>query len=189
MANKPLLYWDSCIFLAWLQNERDKGADVLAGIEEIVRYIHKNQAILITSAMTRAEVLRSTLTAKQVAVLDGVLQRRNVEVVETLGPVWDLAHDIRDHYKQLSQIGGPRTVSLPDAVHLATAINRGVDVFYTLDEKDRKDKPRALIPLSHNVAGRDLLIEKPHAKQMTLGLGIAIGAENATDEEDLPETD
>lgn len=167
MANKHLIYWDSCIFLAWIKNEQDKGPEVLSGIEELVNHIQKNQIILITSVLTTAEILESTLDDKQAAVFDEVLKRRNVQVVDTTGPIWNLTHDIRNHYKQIKD--GLHTLSTPDAVHLATAINEGVDVFYTTDEyDDPKKKKRALIPLNGNVAGYNLRIKKPLTKQLGL---------------------
>jgi len=48
MAKKPLIYWDTCIFLAWIKQEPDKGPEILSGIDEIASLIQKNQANSLT---------------------------------------------------------------------------------------------------------------------------------------------
>jgi len=169
MADKQIIYWDTCIFLAWLKSEEDKGPEVLAGIDEIVGLLDKNQIILNTSALTSAEILKSTLTSAQIDMLERVLHRRNVEVVQTSAVIWNRTHDIRDYY--LGRGDGLKTLSLPDSVHLATAIIQKVDIFYTTDEFDElSKKKRALIPLNHDVAGYDLAIQKPLKNQLGLNL-------------------
>lgn len=58
--DKEIIYWDACIFLAWLQDEPlDPG--IMEGIEDIVRRVNNNEAILVTSIMTRTEVLDSRM--------------------------------------------------------------------------------------------------------------------------------
>lgn len=182
MANKPIFYWDSCIFISWLKRESRPEPGVNEGLEEIVKQVHDNNVYLITSALTKAEILESTLPKEGAEKLEGVLKRRNVRVIETNERVWEKAHDIRDYYKR--EPGG-RTLSLPDAVHVATAILYDADVLHTLDLEDKQNRPRALIPLSGNVAGYPLTIVMPKAKQ----IGIQWGNFTQAEEEEGNEED
>jgi len=68
-----------------------------------------------------------------------------------------LAGELRDFYQNK---GNVKPLSLPDAIHLATAIIYNVEAFYTFDEKGNA-KFCGLIPLSGNVAGHNLQICKP----------------------------
>lgn len=167
--NKPVYYWDSCIFLSWIKNEPRTPAEV-AGLKDIAQKINNNEAYLITSALTTAEILESTLTKGQRNKLQDVMKRKNCEEKATTRAVWNLAHEIRDYYKSASPKDQLPTVTLPDAVHLASAILYGADELHTFDEKDRHKSPkrRALIPLSGSVAGKySLRICKPSTAQLT----------------------
>lgn len=159
-----LVYWDTCVFLSWLKAEvRPVGE--MEGVRELVAKIHTNEINMITSVLTRAEILRSTLSDKAKELLDGVMKRRNVEEEGTDFKIWNIAHDLRDFYQNVND--GLPTLTLADAVHLATAIHFKADVFYTFDKKDQK-KRRALIPLSGNVAGHSLSIKEPNSKNLEL---------------------
>ncbi|MEE9443509.1 MAG: type II toxin-antitoxin system VapC family toxin [candidate division Zixibacteria bacterium] len=157
----PLVYLDSCIFIAWLKNEQRKNPEETKGISEIMRLIDDNKVRMITSAVTRAEVLRCTLSVKAQRDFDNVLQRRNVVVASTDHNMYTLTHDLRDFYQNIKDQENLPTLSVPDAIHLATAIHYEVETFYTFDGKDKPGKSRALLPLDGNVAGYDLKVKKP----------------------------
>jgi hypothetical protein len=78
-------------------------------------------------------------------------------------------NDIRDHYTVRAAEFGGKTLSVPDAIHLATAVLYRVDEFHTFDMEGRS-KSLGLIPLSGNVAGHRLIICKPQAKNPGLDL-------------------
>jgi predicted nucleic acid-binding protein len=138
----------------------------MEGVREIAQKIHTNEINLITSVLSRAEILRSTLSEEAKEKLAAMMKRRNVVEESTDGKIWDLAHDLRDFYHKIKD--GLPTLTLPDAVHLATAIHFRSNVFYTFDEKDIKDRRRALIPLNGNVAGHPLVIKKPLSGNLAL---------------------
>ena len=48
--NKPIFYWDTNIFIAWVKNE-DRPTGEMDGVLEIAEKIHRNEAILITSSL------------------------------------------------------------------------------------------------------------------------------------------
>lgn len=92
--------------------------------------------------------------------------------MQTINPdprISNLASEIRDYYERQKQIDGKPGLSVPDAIHLATAIQYEVNEFHTFDEKD-SPRSRALLPLNGNVAGHNLVICKPHATQLWLDL-------------------
>ncbi|MCK4632507.1 MAG: type II toxin-antitoxin system VapC family toxin [candidate division Zixibacteria bacterium] len=178
----PLVYLDSCIFIAWLKNEQRKNSEETKGVKEVMHLIDNNKVRMITSALTRAEVLQCTLSTGTQRDFDNVLRRRNVMVANTDHHTWALTHDLRDHYQNIKVQENLPTLSVPDAIHLATAIQYEVDTFYTFDENDKPGKSRALIPLDGNVAGYDLKVKKPLGDP-DLFTGLEQNAE-ATDDDD-----
>ena len=53
---KPLYYWDSCVFIAWL-TEDPTYEEYLPGMEEYTSQIDRNEITLVTSTIVRSEVL------------------------------------------------------------------------------------------------------------------------------------
>jgi predicted nucleic acid-binding protein len=167
MANiNKKIYWDSCIFLAWFYNEPNEPS-VVDGIEEMVRDIDNNRAKLITSIITRTELLESRMDDTARARFATLFQRRNVLMINLDHRISDLSHDIRDYYDQRGE-----KLTTPDCQHLATAIIHKVDFLYTLDGSGKKKKG-TLLRLNGVVAGKHALkILKPHACQSNLFTGI-----------------
>jgi hypothetical protein len=81
-----------------------------------------------------------------------------------------LAHDIRDHYMVRKDEFDGKTLSTPDAIHLATAVLYRVDEFHTFDGGGSSSKSLGLIPLSGDVGGHKLMICKPQARNPGLDL-------------------
>ncbi len=157
--NKPIYYWDTCIFIAWLKGEVRPNNE-MEGVRYIAEEVHKDNAFLITSNMTQSEILQCTLDENARKLYTSFFKRRNVREVATDNRVWSLTHNIRDYYQQQKNIDNLPTLATPDAVHLASAIINNVNEFHTFDTKNTS-KRRALIPLNGNVAGHKLIICKP----------------------------
>jgi predicted nucleic acid-binding protein len=154
---KPIYYWDANIFLAWLKNEvSNRKPGEMEGLAEVVAIIDRQEATMMTSVMTRTEVLESSLPSHTQNIFGKIFDRPNVISVDVTAPISNMAHSIRDYYRQ-----NGRSLKTPDSIHLATAINHKVDEFHTFDEND-------LIPLSGNVAGHRLIICKPKGIQGVL---------------------
>ena len=152
---KPIYYWDANVFLAWLKDERRKPGE-MEGLAEVIAMIDRQEAILMTSVMTRTEVLESSLPARAQNLFDKIFDRQNIVSVDVTAPIGNLAHQIRDYYRQ-----NGRSLKTPDSIHLATAINCKADELHSFDEDD-------LIPLSGNIAGYRLIICKPKGMQGVL---------------------
>jgi hypothetical protein len=167
MSYKPKIYWDACIFLAWLHDEGTHGHGVIEGIEKMVRDINSGQVALFTSVMTKTEVLECRLTKKQSDTFTNVFKRRNVTMVAQDERIADRSHEIRNHYAAKNIILGS-----PDCVHLATAIIYEAEAFYTLDGSGKNPRKNDLLPLNGNVAGYPLVILKPFAQQGSLLVGV-----------------
>jgi predicted nucleic acid-binding protein len=151
----PLYYWDTCLFLSWIKDEQRKSGE-MEGVREIIDLSKRRDCRIMTSVITSVEVLQSKIPAGIDTMFLGLLKRVTRVGVDT--KVAQLAHDIRDNYRQSG-----KKIKTPDALHLATAIIHRANEFHTFDEDD-------LIPLSGNVAGHRLTICKPKARNPELDL-------------------
>ena len=76
----------------------------------------------------------------------------------------EISHEIRNFYQIQKQIDGIKTIAVPDAIHLATAISLNCTCFYTFDGDggQKLGEPRALLLLGNKIADKyNLRIEKP----------------------------
>ena len=153
--NIPKYYWDSVLFIAWLKNEKRKPGE-MEGLAEVVSMIDKKEAVLITSVVTRTEVLESSLSTENRGMFDNLFKRTNCKMVDLNAPIGELAHDIREYYKLQG-----KNIKTPDCQHLATAIAYECDELHTFDEDD-------LLRLDGNIAGHKLKVCKPKGKQMEM---------------------
>lgn len=159
-AGKPIIYWDTCVFLAWIKNE-SRANNEMHGVEDVANKIHKDHVILITSALTTTEILESTLGDIAKKRFNDLFKRRNCRLCSVDQRVLQKAHNIRDFYQRQKAVDGLPTVTTPDAIHLATAIHYDATEFHTFDQNDKPNRVRALLPLNGNVAGYPLTICKP----------------------------
>lgn len=152
--NRPIFYWDACIFLAWLKNERRPDGE-MEGLAEVVSLITRGEVTLITSVLTRVEVLESTLSQNAQKLFEDIFKHRNIVRINMDEHVSIFAHKIRDYYKSTGN-----SLETPDAVHLASAITYGAEQFHTFDDK--------LLRLNGTVAGYPLVICQPKGVQTVL---------------------
>ena len=162
---KKTIAWDSCIFLAWLQDEK-REFGVMEGIEDVVRKIHAGEVVLLTSQMTNIEVLQSRLSSEAQKKWKEIFNRRNCQIMDINPRVSEKSHFIRDYYDQKGI-----KLSSPDTIQLATAIIYGAEEFHTFDGVGKK-RNGDLLPLSGNVAGHKLKICVPYAEQGSLLTGV-----------------
>ncbi|MFN4088524.1 MAG: type II toxin-antitoxin system VapC family toxin [Alphaproteobacteria bacterium] len=158
----PTYYWDTCLFIAWLQSE-DRKTGEMDGVREMIQRHRRREIKIMTSVLTQVEVLQGKIPAGVGNAFTDFLKR--ITRVGMDIKVAQLAHDLRDHY---SRAGG-KPLTTPDAIHLATAIHYRADEFHTFDEGG-KSKSLGLIQLSGNVGGHRLTICKPEARSPQLDL-------------------
>lgn len=157
-----LVYFDAGVFIAWLQGENGPtAAEDLDGIAYHLEMFDAGRSTIVTSVVTRIEVLDAKLLPDQRKEFESSLSKRRTVVAGVNTPVANLAHQIRSHYSGLA--AGPGTPSTPDSIHLATAINYECDLFLTFDGRDGKQRRGApLLGLESPIAGRHhIKIEVP----------------------------
>jgi predicted nucleic acid-binding protein len=146
-------YWDSCVFISLLtlNNRTDEEVSNLRALEALS---DEGQITILTSAITKIEVLDCHLTAEQENMFQGMLERSNIEVVSLTSRIASLAREIRTAYEG--------KVAVPDAIHLATAIFYNSTAFHTYDGCGRKSKHTDLLKLETPILGKyPLTISKP----------------------------
>ncbi len=165
-GNNPLYYWDPCIFLAWLQDEQRKTGE-MDSVREVIERTKRREVRLMTSVLTFTEVLSSKIPVGMDTLFKDLLNRISKQGIET--KIAMLAHNLRDYYVQKAVEHEGKTLSTPDALHLATAILYRADEFHTFDESSGRNS-LGLLPLTGNVAGHNLTICKPIARNPELDL-------------------
>lgn len=149
----PIVYWDACIFIAWLTDEK-RAAGEMAGVYGTAQDVFDHKVKLITSSLTLVEIpdLPRAAMKKFVRLFD----RRNISMIAADNRVMRRAQELRAFYRK-KKIGRLCTA---DAIHLATALTKNADAFHTFDAKG-KNNCLGLLPLSGSVAGYTLTICKP----------------------------
>jgi predicted nucleic acid-binding protein len=156
------IYWDAAVFIAYFTQEATRTKQELAGIDQVVEAFDKGNCVLVTSILTKAELLPTRLGRENYARLSDLWKRKLFQPVEVTEAIIDLANEIRGFYAEK----GEKVPATPDSIHLATAIKSGVDVFQTFDG----GKKRGLLQMDGNVAGHHLAIKVPFVPQGNLGL-------------------
>jgi len=167
MSGRRIVYWDSCIFIAYLKDELRKDPKDMQGVNELATLFDMGQIDIATSAIAFTEVLETTITAEKYKMFCDLFSRRNIHLIDVNRKIAEISHQIRNHYYLVRN----PTISTPDALHLATAIWFQCDTFYTFDgEAD----PLGLLQLDQPIADiYDIPILKPaptNPPQLQLGL-------------------
>jgi len=122
-------YWDTCLFIAYLQNREDE-QDIVNVVDALLRGAReKNERLILISTMVLAEIRPRDIydDFHWSVARDLFYTNRPYMKIQALTPrLADLA----------SSIGGDHnSLTPPDTVHVATALSEQVDIFYTLDGK------------------------------------------------------
>ena len=120
-------YWDSCAFLGWLKEEADKVDECHNGI----RLAERGELIIVTSALTLAEVLH-VKGKGPIPMEDRDKVRRFFE--NDYITLYDVDRHIAERAQEVVWQNG---VKPKDAIHVATALSladgRGVEQLDTFD--------------------------------------------------------
>ena len=119
-----LIYWDTMLFVYWLE----ENPEYLPRVQAIHETMVKRGDRLCTSVFTVAEVLAGPRKRNQPEVVAQILDYFQSSEVDILP--FDMA--IADMY---SRVRTGHRVLPADAIHLATAANAKVDLFLTNDHK------------------------------------------------------
>jgi hypothetical protein len=163
-GKRPVIYWDTCILLAWIKDETRQD-DQMQGLIQVAQGVTRNKIDLITSVISRVEIFESTLTEGQKQRYVDLFKRSNCIQLGVTGPVADRASRLRHESRQQSRSGNQVLLSVPDAVHLASAILHKAAEFHTFDGVRDDKRSVKLIPLSGKPLVEGLTICVPHVKQ------------------------
>jgi predicted nucleic acid-binding protein len=139
------------------------------GVREIIEQAKRREIGIMTSAPTFAEVTEAKVGAGVMNIFDDLFKRPNMGRISVDIRVSKLARDMRDHYLAREKEFNKKTLSVPDAIHLSTAILYHAKEFHTFDRRNRNGT-LGLLPLNGNVAGHDLTVCHPETKQSSLDL-------------------
>jgi len=145
-------YWDSNLFLAYLNDEPDN-ADIVDALIDYARD-QKNETMIVVSTLVLAEIRpRSSYDPDRSRVVKELFYTDipYMRIVGVTPPIAELA----------SQIGGTHNeITSPDAIHVATALLEGAVIMYTLDGPRSKELRRSggLLAYDGRIGVPDLLI-------------------------------
>lgn len=132
-----LVYWDSMLFIFWLEDHPAWGPRV----ERVFQAMQRRGDRLCTGALAVGEVLAGPVRAGDTGAADRVrafFRRPEVSVLP-------FTMRAADHFAWLRSLGA----GAADAVHLATAAEAGADLFLTHDRRLR----RLIVPRIQFIAG------------------------------------
>lgn len=178
MADKPIIYWDACMFYEVLGDE-PVSAQKKTAVTEILATNEKGENYIITSVITHLEVLPTKLEGKGASDEEDYLAQfdaKKMGDIEISANILLRAREIRDfYYKPADASGqGGKMMDLGDSIHLATATIYGASVFHTRDD-DHKGSKISLLKLYESsgnpkLCGKyELKIESPESAQGDLG--------------------
>lgn len=144
----------------------------MEGLSAIAQLVERAEVVLITSTLTRAEILQSKTSADAMKQYDRLLRRSNVVPHNVDLPIAKLTSELMDFY-----LNSDFELLTPDAIHLATALHYNAKEFHTFDGANGTKKPRrskysrcGLLNLNGDVAGRPLAVLRPSSEQYLLAL-------------------
>ena len=144
-------YWDTCIFLAILKGEK-RAPGEMEGARAVITSVERGDAALLTSVITRAEILEGKIPASAIGMLDDWFKKPNVQRSDVTQSISDMAHDLRNKLDLED-----RKLKVPDAIHLATALIYRADELHTFDD--------GLLALDGHALTKAVNIVKPRTRQ------------------------
>ena len=142
-------YWDSNLFLTFLQNKPEEIEDVEI-VGALLRKAEQRESLIIVSTVVIAEIRPRTEydKARFEVVQDLFYSDRPYVQVSAVSPrIADFASVIGGRYNK---------ITVPDAIHVATACIEDVDVLLTFDGPRDKERRR-----SGDLLHYDRVIHKP----------------------------
>jgi len=165
-------YWDANIYFAWLLQESTHSA-YLPAIDFAVRENIQRKIKIVTSAITRVEVTALRLSSAQETQFQSTFRPGDHEIYDVDIAIADKARGYCAYYmqhpkKHATKPNKTAILRVPDAIHLATAVIIGADIFWTMD--GGKKDGFSLLALNGNVAGDRLSICRPKLPAGYLGI-------------------
>ena len=119
-----LVYWDTMLFIYWLEDH----ASFAKKVRQIYERMDQRGDVLCTSVFTLGELLAGPKKQKAIAAAEQVRDFFHSTVAEVLPFTVGTA-------EQYAEIRAAHRVAPADAIHLACASHRGIDLFLTNDHR------------------------------------------------------
>lgn len=163
-------YWDTCVFIAYLADERDGFGSMVDDIGQFLADAQRCDCVIHCSTITMAEITRHN--CKPEKNFDAFLAQWGSGIV----PISPDPNTMRIASELRSAIylktGGERKLHTADAIHLATAITLtdayGVtlDEFHTFDKGKKRDPEGKGVPLLGFETWTEMCAEDPLVKRI-----------------------
>jgi len=153
-SRQETIYWDSCIYIAWLIGETQHGKGCKDAIRQMAEDNASHKNVIISSIITYTEVLAINLTADNEALFRKSFRTQHHIAYDVDPPIALKAREIRERF--LRRDDGKK-IKTPDALHLATAIVHKAERFLTFDD--------GLLVLNGDARVDGLIISKPFVDQ------------------------
>lgn len=147
------LYWDTCVFLAYLNDERQTYGTQIDHIDQFLREANDGKWRIFCSTITIAEITLRDIGTGGSQAFDAFLKDFASAVVQVSPDpvIMKIASDLRG--VSYAKGGGNRKLLTPDAIHLATAISLQenfevpLSYFHTFDSGKAKGPEGKAVPL------------------------------------------
>lgn len=146
------LFWDSCVFIAYLNNESN--AYDIGSIDQYIEEARAGKHRIYTSTVALAEIRPSYLAKRGIgsfsdfaADLGGavVMVDASTNLMQVAGSLRDLPYKKGQSIKR--QLATPDAIMLASCLHLADAYGVLIDCMHTFDEGKRRGVDGKGIPL------------------------------------------
>ncbi len=164
MADAPVHYWDSGLFIHYLTG---KIPERVAIVRALIGHVETGKAHLLTSTFTIAEVRYFRETGGNIATheaeIRGLMEGDKIEFRALTPHIAALARDLGNAHNELTP---------GDCVHIATAQDAGVDILFTYDgahPPSHRRRPEKMLTYDGQLSPL-LAIKEPYDPWPTLGL-------------------
>lgn len=120
--NVPQYYWDSCVFIAYLNEDRASYGDVIDDLKQFIDEARNGKCRIHYSPISIAEITRRKLRNPQYNDISAFLRDLKSQCIPVAPDpnVMAVAAELRN--LNYTKTGGKRELHTPDAIHLASAL-------------------------------------------------------------------
>jgi hypothetical protein len=162
MSGKKVHYWDTNLFLAYLKDESRMNEAEMPGIIEQVQLFEQGQIYIATSTITLTEICLDSIPEEKGEFYNSLFSNMNFLLIDVDRKIAMLAEEIRNFHRN----GVDPTYTVPDCIHVATAINKKCDYLFTTDGTGRKRNRPGILQLGNPVIDKYTLdIRRPEASK------------------------
>lgn len=140
MSGKPIVYWDASAFIALLKGEDSHGQDATRALLSQAGAFDRGEIGLATSTIGLAEVTAANLGDAVTERFEQMIRRKHFVLVAVNESIARDAARLRTHCHRQAKSqanGDPYLLTMPDAIHVATAMRIKADVLVTTDTNDK----------------------------------------------------